>query len=44
LDSNPLEEIGNTRRIRAVMVRGQMLERGDLDKMLAEELAFAFAP
>jgi imidazolonepropionase-like amidohydrolase len=44
LDSNPLEEIGNTRRIRAVMVRGQMLERGDLDQMLAEELGFASAP
>ena len=44
LDSNPLEQIGNTRRIRAVMVRGQMLERGDLDKMLAEELGFVSAP
>ena len=44
LDSNPLEEIGNTRRIRAVMVRGQILERRDLDKMLAEELGFASAP
>jgi imidazolonepropionase-like amidohydrolase len=44
LDSNPLEEIRNTRRIQAVMVRGQMLERGDLDKMLAAELGFASTP
>lgn len=41
LDSNPLEQIRNTRRIRAVLVRGQLLERADLDKMLAEELSFA---
>ena len=41
LDSNPLEQIRNTRRIRAVIVHGKMLERADLDKMLTEESSFA---
>jgi imidazolonepropionase-like amidohydrolase len=41
LDANPLEEIRNTRRIRAVVVRGQMLDRVALDRLLAEEASFA---
>lgn len=34
LDANPLEEIGNSKRIHGVMVRGQWLSRADLDRML----------
>lgn len=41
LDANPLEDIRNTQRIRAVVVHGQILERAALDKLLAEELTFA---
>jgi N-acyl-D-aspartate/D-glutamate deacylase len=41
LDANPLEDIHNTQRIRAVVVHGQILERAALDKMLADELSFA---
>lgn len=41
LDANPLEEIRNTRRIRAVVVRGQLLDRVALDKLLTEALNFA---
>jgi hypothetical protein len=35
LDSNPLVDIRNTRRIHAVMVRGKLLDRKRLNKMLA---------
>ena len=38
LDADPLAEIGNTRRIVGVMLRGRWLSRADLDTML-EELA-----
>jgi len=41
LDANPLDDIHNTQRIRAVVVHGQILERAALDKMLADELSFA---
>jgi imidazolonepropionase-like amidohydrolase len=41
LDANPLEEIRNTRRIRAVIVRGKLLDRGALDEMLESVLSFA---
>jgi imidazolonepropionase-like amidohydrolase len=34
LDANPLVDIGNTRRIRSVMVRGKLIERKRLDGML----------
>jgi imidazolonepropionase-like amidohydrolase len=34
LDSNPLEDISNTRRIRAVAVGGRLLQRIDLDAVL----------
>jgi imidazolonepropionase-like amidohydrolase len=35
LDANPLDDIRNTQRIAAVIVRGRYLSRPDLDKMLA---------
>ncbi len=34
LDANPLENIGNTRKIRAVVVNGRMLDRKTLDTTL----------
>lgn len=36
LDANPLEDIGNSRRIHGVMVRGQWYSRRDLDDRLAK--------
>lgn len=43
LDANPLEDIHNTERIRAVVLNGRYLDRSTLDKMLrdAEEAARA---
>jgi hypothetical protein len=35
LDANPLQDIRNTSRINAVMLRGQLLDRAALDAMLA---------
>ncbi len=35
LDADPLADIGNTRRIFAVVQGGRVLERGDLDTLLA---------
>ncbi len=35
LESNPLEDIASTRRIAAVVVRGRLLQRKDLDALLA---------
>jgi cytosine/adenosine deaminase-related metal-dependent hydrolase len=35
LEANPLERIGNTRRIAGVMLRGRWLDRAELDEMLA---------
>jgi hypothetical protein len=43
LDANPLENVRNTPRIRAVVVRGQYLGRQALDGLLAEELAFVLS-
>ena len=34
LDANPLEDIGNTRAIRAVVLAGRYFSRADLDRML----------
>jgi imidazolonepropionase-like amidohydrolase len=34
LDANPLDDIGNTRKIHAVILRGRMLDRAALDEML----------
>lgn len=36
LDGNPLDDIENTRRIRAVVIRGRYLNRRDLDRLLEE--------
>jgi len=36
LDANPLEDIKNTRRVRAVILRGKLLDRKRLDRMLAD--------
>jgi cytosine/adenosine deaminase-related metal-dependent hydrolase len=39
LDADPLESIGNTRRIAGVIVNGQWLPRAQLDRMLASVAA-----
>jgi hypothetical protein len=39
LDADPLASIENTRHIRAVVRRGELLERAELDRMLAEAAA-----
>lgn len=36
LDGNPLEDIRNTQRIRAVIVNGKLLDRAALDRLLAD--------
>jgi imidazolonepropionase-like amidohydrolase len=43
LDANPLEDIRNTRKIRAVILRGKFLDRAALDNLLADEKSFASA-
>jgi imidazolonepropionase-like amidohydrolase len=35
LDANPLDDIANTKKITAVVVRGKLLEKASLEKMLA---------
>jgi imidazolonepropionase-like amidohydrolase len=41
LSANPLEDIGNTQRIAAVILNGQYIRRADLDKMLGRVEATA---
>ena len=36
LDANPLEDIANVRRIRAVVTGGRLLDRGELDRLLTQ--------
>jgi imidazolonepropionase-like amidohydrolase len=36
LDADPLSDIANTRRINAVVVRGRLVDRAELDSMLSE--------
>jgi imidazolonepropionase-like amidohydrolase len=36
LDANPLEEIGNSRKIDAVVLNGKLLPKPELQKMLAD--------
>lgn len=36
LEANPLEDIRNTQRIRAVVLNGRLLDRDALDEMLDE--------
>ena len=43
LDANPLEDIRNTQRIRAVVLNGKLLERGELDGLLAGAERYAGA-
>ena len=35
LDANPLADISNTQRIRAVIANGRLFRRADLDRLLA---------
>jgi imidazolonepropionase-like amidohydrolase len=44
LEANPLEEISNVRRIRAVVLAGRLLDRAALDTMLAEVRKAAARP
>lgn len=39
LNANPLEDIANTGNIDAVVVNGKYLSRGDLDRMLGEQVS-----
>jgi imidazolonepropionase-like amidohydrolase len=41
LDADPLADIGNTRKIRAVVLNGRLCDRAALDRLLAdaEEMA-----
>jgi len=41
LDANPLADIGNVRRIRAVVASGRLLDRVELDRLLAQVKAAA---
>jgi imidazolonepropionase-like amidohydrolase len=43
LDSNPLDDIHNTQKIRAVILRGKLLDRNLLDELLSKEEQFAKA-
>ena len=40
LDANPLDDIHNTRKIHAVILRGKLLDRIFLDELLAKEVNF----
>jgi imidazolonepropionase-like amidohydrolase len=41
LDANPLDDIRNTKKIRAVVLRGKLMDRNELDALLAAEEKFA---
>ena len=41
LDANPLDDIRNTQKIRAVILRGKLLDRAALDQLLANVEQFA---
>jgi imidazolonepropionase-like amidohydrolase len=41
LDASPLEDIHNTEKIRAVVLRGKLLDRNVLDELLTKEESFA---
>jgi imidazolonepropionase-like amidohydrolase len=43
LDANPIEDIHNTQKIRAVILRGKLLDRNFLDELLSKEETFAKA-
>jgi len=44
LDANPLDDIHNTQKIRAVFLRGKFLDRNALDAMLNRVAQFAARP
>lgn len=44
LDGNPLDDIHNTQKIRAVVLGGQLLDRAALDALLSSAERFAAAP
>ncbi len=44
LNANPLENIGNTKQIEAVIIGGKLIERPKLDVMLAEEATAVSTP
>jgi imidazolonepropionase-like amidohydrolase len=41
LDANPLDDIHNTEKIRAVVLNGRLLDRADLDALLKRAEQFA---
>jgi imidazolonepropionase-like amidohydrolase len=41
LDANPLDDIGNTRKIAAVVLNGRLLERAELDQILNQVAMYA---
>ena len=41
LDANPLDDIGNTQKIRAVVLNGRYLDRTALDRLLADAASLA---
>jgi imidazolonepropionase-like amidohydrolase len=41
LDANPLDDIHNTQKIHALILRGKLLDRNALDEILADEKKFA---
>ncbi len=43
LDANPLDDIHNTQKIRAVVLRGKLLDRAALDQLLVDTEKFAAA-
>jgi imidazolonepropionase-like amidohydrolase len=43
LDANPLDNIHNTQKIRAVILRGKVLDRNALDELLSAAAKFASA-
>ena len=43
LDGNPLDDIRNSRKIRAIILHGKLLDRSALDQLLAEVQSFAAA-
>jgi imidazolonepropionase-like amidohydrolase len=41
LDANPLDDIRNTREIKAMIINGRLLDRTELDRLLARAENFA---
>jgi imidazolonepropionase-like amidohydrolase len=44
LEANPLDDVRNTQKIHAVILRGKLFDRAALDKLLAQVQAFAAMP